>query len=198
MRAKRLQTAGWAHTAPARPPLPPAAQEVVPHDTTRDSGVDRSDFTALRRRGRFKQLPSTKANHRSGERSNHDERGAQRSASSLRAPSTPVSCGINFGDGGIERAKRLQTAGWAHTLPARPPLPPAAQEVVPHDTTRDSGVDRSDFAALRRRHQPRCPLGTSAPRARALGVWVLSLWVYVRKVRDRHGLQGKNQKRKKG
>ena len=34
---------------------------IVPHGTTRDSGVGRSDFAALRRRGRFMQLPSTKA-----------------------------------------------------------------------------------------------------------------------------------------
>jgi hypothetical protein len=51
------------------------------------------------------------------------ERGAQRSASRLRAASPPVSCGITSGDGGHERAKRLQTAGWAHTARARPPLP---------------------------------------------------------------------------
>jgi hypothetical protein len=49
--------------------------------------------------------------------------GAQRSASTLRTPSPNVPCGITSGDGGRERAKRLQTAGWARSLRARPPLP---------------------------------------------------------------------------
>ena len=79
------------------------------------------------------------------------ERGAKRSASKLRATSPPVSCGITSGDGGRERAECLQTAGFTHTLRAWPPLPPAAQGIVPHDTTGDSCARRSDFAALRRR-----------------------------------------------
>jgi hypothetical protein len=82
---------------------------------------------------------------------NVEERGAQRSASRLRTPSHPVSCGITSGDGGIERAPSLKPAGWAHTAGASPPLPLLRREIVPHGTCFDSDAERSDFAALRRR-----------------------------------------------
>ncbi len=95
---------------------------------------------------------------------NVEERGAQRSASRLRTPSHPVSCGITSGDGGIERAPSLKPAGWAQTAGASPPLPLLRREIVPHGTCFDSDAERSDFAALRRRGRFTRFSGTRASR----------------------------------
>jgi hypothetical protein len=78
-------------------------------------------------------------------------------ASRLSATARRVPCGITFSDGGSERAWRVRWMSETLAVLSKSPLPPAAQEVVPHEASIDSRAAGSGFAALRlrRRRRPR-------------------------------------------
>jgi hypothetical protein len=128
-----------------------SAFEVATTSCSAGGSATRNDGRLPRRQLRLRCAPPSSS---SAERSE--------AASRLSKTTRRVSCGITSSDGGSERARRVRWKSETRSVLSKSPLPPAPQEVVPHETMVDSRVGSSGFAALRLR-----PRARSAAKRRA-------------------------------